>query len=292
MNPAASAAPDFTPPAVFITGASSGIGAALARQYAAQGAVVGLVGRRLAALQAVVAEMAQPVKGEHRCYAVDVCDFAAVKNAAEDFITRYGAPDVVIAAAGISQGTWTEYAEDLPHFRAVFETNVLAMPNTFHPFIAPMKTRGRGTLVGIASVAGIRGLPGSEAYCASKAAVISYCESLRGELRASGVRVLTIAPGYVATPLTAHNPYKMPFLMQPDDFAAHAVRAIARQTSYTVIPWQMGVVAKLLRLLPNFLFDRLFANKQYKPRATDNPSAPNDGDAPTQTLSHPAEPAT
>ena len=92
---------------------------------------------------------------------------------------------------------------------------------------------------------------------------------MRGELRKTGVKVLTISPGYVATPLTAANPYQMPFLMQPEDFAKRAVRAIARQTTYTVIPWQMGIVAKLMRMLPNAWFDALFANKKHKPRVNE-----------------------
>lgn len=255
---------------VFITGASSGIGLALAREYAQQGAVVGLLGRRADVLERVRASL--PNAQNHETYAVDVCVEADLHAAARDFISKHGAPDIVIAAAGISAGTWTEYYEDLAQIRRIFETNVLAMASTFHPFIAPMKARGQGTLVGIASVAGIRGLVGSEAYCASKAAVISYCESLRGELRKTGVSVLTISPGYVATPLTAKNPYQMPFLLQPEQFASRAVQAIARKTTYTVIPWQMGVVAKLMRMLPNAWFDALFANKKHKPRVTD----PND----------------
>src|SRR5690606_28964863 len=111
----------------------------------------------------------------------------------------------------------------------------------------PMRQRGSGRLVGIASVAGIRGLPGHGGYCASKAAVISYCESLRGELRGTGVRVVTISPGYVDTPLTRQNRYPMPFLMTPEAFADRAFHTIAAGTSYRVIPWQMGVLAKLMR---------------------------------------------
>jgi short-subunit dehydrogenase len=154
--------------------------------------------------------------------------------------------------------------------RQVMDTNVLGMAATFHPFIQGMQTRGSGQLVGIASVAGIRGLPGHAAYCASKAATISYCESLRGELRASGVQVITIAPGYVATPLTARNRYPMPFLMKADDFACQAVKTISRGTSYRVIPWPMGVVAKLLRLLPNALFDRVLQGQPRKHRHSDH----------------------
>ena len=120
--------------------------------------------------------------------------------------------------------------------------------------------------MGIASVAGVRGLPGHAAYCASKAAAIACCESLRGELRGSGVRVTAIAPGYVATPLTARNRYRMPFLMQPDAFARQTLRAIDAGVSYRVIPWPMAVVAALLRLLPDAVFDRLLRGRPRKHR--------------------------
>jgi short-subunit dehydrogenase len=250
---------------VFITGASSGIGAALATEYARGGATLGLVARRHEAL----GQLAATLPGTHHLYAVDVTDkdaLIAAAHAFEQATAARGGTDVVIANAGISAGVLTEHYEDLDELRRIYETNVFALAYTFHPFIAPMRARRRGTLVGIASVAGIRGLPGTEAYCASKSAAITYLESLRVGLRGSGVKVVTISPGFIRTPLTASNPYPMPFLTEPQVFAARAAAAIARQTSYTVIPWQMGVVAKLLRLLPNALFDRAFAGRKRKPR--------------------------
>ena len=250
---------------VFITGASSGIGAALARHYAARGAVLGLVARRRDALAALVASL----PGEHAIYIVDVADGAALQAAAADFVARFGLPDVVIANAGVSVGTLTEEADDLPAFERVMRTNVLGMVATFQPFAAPMRARGSGRLVGIASVAGIRGLPGAGAYSASKAAAIAYLESLRVELHGSGVRVVTIAPGYIETPMTAVNRYPMPFMLPVDEAARRFVGAIDAGTTYTVIPWQMGVVARLLRLLPNAVFDRIFARAGRKPRGLD-----------------------
>lgn len=247
---------------VFLTGASSGIGAALAAEFARRGATLGLVARRREALEEIVARS----PGRHHVYAVDVTDKDALLAAARAFDDATGGADVVVANAGISIGVLTEHYEDLDAFGEVFATNVLAMAYTFHPFIARMRARGRGTLVGIGSVAGVRGLPGSEAYCASKAAVASYCESLRVELKRSGVKVVTIAPGFVRTPLTSKNPYRMPFLMEPADFARQAVEAMLAGVAYRVIPWQMGIVARILRLLPNALFDRAFGNRPYKPR--------------------------
>jgi short-subunit dehydrogenase len=247
---------------VFLTGASSGIGAAMAAEFARRGATLGLVARRREALDAIAAT----TPGRHRRYAADVTDKDAVIAAARDFDDATGGADIVIANAGISIGVLTEYYEDLGAFGDVFRTNVLAMAYTFHPFIGSMRVRGRGTLVGIGSVAGIRGLPGHGAYCASKAAVISYCETLRGELRDAGVKVVTIAPGYVATPLTAKNRYSMPFLMQPEAFADKSFATITAGVSYRVIPWQMGLVAKLMRLLPDAVFDRVLAGRPRKHR--------------------------
>jgi short-subunit dehydrogenase len=250
---------------VFITGASSGIGAALAREYAAQGASLGLVARRRDVLAALMAQLPNPER--HSVYALDVTDHAALATAAQAFIARHGGADVVIASAGVSGGTLTEHAADQQAFDTILSTNVNATVATFAPFIACMKSQATPRrLVGIGSVAGIRGLPGAGAYSASKAAVLCYCESLRVELRACGIKVVTIAPGYIATPMTEENAYPMPFLMPVARFAEAAVRAIARGDSYRVIPWQMGVVAKLLRMLPNWLYDLAFARAPHKAR--------------------------
>lgn len=249
---------------VFLTGASSGIGAAMAREFARRGARLGLVARRADALRQLAAE----TPGRCDIYPLDVTDHVALIAAAQDFETRCGGTDIVVANAGISTGILTEHQEDLAGFERVIATNLIAAAATFHPFIAPMRARRSGTLVGIASVAGIRGLPGSEAYCPSKAALINYCESLRVGLYKTGVRVVTIAPGFVRTPMTAANPYRMPFLMEPDDFARKAVDAIVRQTSYIVIPWQVAILARLLRALPNAIYDRLLAGRARKPRST------------------------
>jgi short-subunit dehydrogenase len=199
-------------------------------------------------------------------YPADVAQIDSIVGAGRACLAQQGVPDVVIANAGISIGVDSAQREDLEVIARTYATNNIGLAATFHPFIAPMRARGSGTLVGIASVAGIRGLPGHGAYCASKAAVISYCETLRGELRGSGVRVVTIAPGYVDTPLTQQNRYGMPFLMKAGDFAEAAFRTITAGRSFRVIPWQMGVVAKLLRVLPDALFDRVLAGRPRKHR--------------------------
>lgn len=251
---------------IFITGASSGLGRALAHAYAKVGATLGLVGRQEDALRALEAEL----PGKHKIYVLDVADRTALHAAAYDFQTL-GPTDIVLACAGISVGTVTEYLEDFDTFKRVYETNVFGLVATFEPFIACMKKQGKGTLVGISSVAGVRGLPGASAYCSSKSAVRTYCESLRVDLYGTGVNVVTIAPGFIDTPMTKVNPYKMPFLMPVDDFAKEAVKVIAKGTSYKVIPWQMGVVAKLLRLVPNSLYDYFVSKRGRKPRAHEMP---------------------
>jgi short-subunit dehydrogenase len=254
-------------PLVFITGASSGIGQALAARFHRAGYRLALVARRAAELQAWVDRQGFDAAGV-AVYAADVRDGDAIVGAGRACIAAQGVPDVVIAAAGVSIGFDTAEFADLEVMRTVFETNNLGTAATFHPFVAPMAARRSGTLVGIASVSGIRGLPGHGAYSASKAAVISYCESLRVELRGQGVKVVTIGPGYIDTPLTRGNPYGMPFLMPVDAFADQAFRTIQAGTSYRVIPWQMGVLAKLLRVLPNALYDRLVSGRGRKPRQT------------------------
>lgn len=203
-------------------------------------------------------------------YPLDVTDAPALAAAGTDFIARCGVPDIVIANAGISVGTLTEELEDLPAFRSVFDTNVMGMVHAFQPFVAAMKQAGSGRLVGVASVAGLRGLPGAGAYSASKAAAIAYLESLRVELRGSGVKVVTLAPGYIDTPMTEKNPYPMPFLMPVDRAVLSMARHIERGTRFAVMPWQMGVVARLLRFLPDPLFDALFAHAGRKPRRPAN----------------------
>ena len=253
-------------PLVFITGASSGLGQSLAARFYAAGYRLALVARRADAIEQW-AHAAQLDPQRYRVYCADVADLEGMATLGAQCIANQGLPDVVIANAGISIGMDTAIRSDLAVMQRVFATNNLGLAATFHPFVRAMAQRGSGRLVGIASVAGIRGLPGHGAYCASKAGVIAYCESLRGELRATGVRVVTLSPGYIDTPLTQKNAYRMPFLMHPDDFADAAFKAIAAGDSYRVIPWQMAWAARLLRALPNAVFDRAVAGRPRKNRA-------------------------
>ena len=252
-------------PLAFITGASSGIGQALALRYHQAGYALALVARRTDEIERWRAEQGLDT-ARVVVYGADVAEPDSIIAAGQQCLERQGLPDVVIANAGISVGVDTAERDDLAVFARILAVNNLGMAATFHPFVGPMRARRSGTLVGIASVAGIRGLPGHGGYCASKAGVISYCESLRGELRPFGVKVVTITPGYIDTPLTRRNRYGMPFLMTAERFADKAHAAIAAGASYRVIPWQMGVVAKLMRALPNAWFDRLLVGRARKPR--------------------------
>ena len=252
-------------PLAFITGASSGIGQALALRFHQAGWRLALVARRTDELrQWALAQGLDAARFE--VYAADVRDVPGITAAGRACIQRQGLPAVVIANAGISVGIDSADLADLDVLRATFETNNLGMAATFQPFVEAMRQQRQGTLVGIASVAGIRGLPGHGAYCASKAAVISYCESLRGECRPFGVKVVTLLPGYIDTPLTQRNRYKKPFLLSAPAFADRAFRSILAGHRFRVIPWQMGVVAAVMRVLPDAVFDRLFAGRPRKRR--------------------------
>jgi short-subunit dehydrogenase len=254
---------------VFITGASSGIGQALAWQFYREGYSLALVARRTAQIQSWV-EQRHISAARFQIYSADVSIADSIVAAGQECLGHQGLPDVVIACAGISFGVDTAERQDIDVIARTFAVNNTGTAATFHPFARPMIKRGSGALVGISSVNGIRGFPGHGANCPSKAAMISYCECLRGELRGTGVKVVTLCPGYIDTPLTQRNTYSMPFLMQADQFAVKAFRAIEAGVSYSVIPWQMGVLAKVLRLLPNSWFDKAFAGRPRKPRSTAN----------------------
>ncbi|TAN50849.1 MAG: SDR family oxidoreductase [Betaproteobacteria bacterium] len=245
-----------------MSGASSGIGEALARHYARDGVALGLAARRQDALDALAATL----PGERAVYPLDVTDTAALERAARDFMARFGAPQLVIANAGVSVGTHGDDPRDIAKLRRLLEVNVTGLAATLAAFAPAMRAARSGTLCGIASVAGFRGLPGSGAYSASKAAAIAWLESLRMELRRSGVAVVTICPGFVDTPMTRVNRYRMPFRLPAAEFARRAARAIEARRPFAVIPWQMGIVGRVLRVLPAPLYDRLFARAGRKRR--------------------------
>jgi short-subunit dehydrogenase len=247
---------------IFITGASTGIGEALARHYAGPDTEIGLFARRSDLLD----KLADSLPGRSAVYAADITDVPAISAAARDFLARFGTPDLVIANAGISVGTHGDEIQDVDKLRRVLDVNVAGLAATMAAFAPAMRTAGAGTLCGIASVAGFRGLPGAGAYSTSKAAAISWLESLRAELHGSGVSVVTICPGYIDTPMTQVNKYRMPFIISAEDAARRFAGAIAAKRRLTVIPWQMALVSLLMRAMPGWLYDRIMARAPRKPR--------------------------
>ena len=242
---------------VVISGASSGIGEALARYYAAGDSVLALISRR---------PYPGKLPGTVVQYPIDVADAAAVRSAADAFMASHGVPDLVIANAGVSTGTHGDEFEDVAKLRRVLDVNVAGMAATLAAFAPAMRRARRGTLVCVASVAGFRGIPGSGAYSASKAAAIKWTESLRAELHGSGVAVVCVCPGYIDTPMTQVNRFRMPFLLPADEFARRMAKAVAAKRRLAVIPWQMAIVSLLLRALPGFLYDRMAARAPRKPK--------------------------
>jgi NAD(P)-dependent dehydrogenase (short-subunit alcohol dehydrogenase family) len=256
-----------------ITGACGGLGRALAAEALARGAKVALVGLDVDALDALAAS------APARCavYTPDVSDVAAMQAMAQDWMARFGAPDAVIANAGVAGGYDTAEAADLAVFRRILEINLLGVATTFQPFVAPMRDRGLGVLAGIASLAGRRGLPGNGAYCASKGGLIRYLESLRAELRPSGVRVCTVSPGYLRTRLTAGNRFAMPGLMAPEEAAKAILHALSLGREQLVLPRRLGWLASALGCLPAAWHDALLLRQPRKPRAGESGATPIPG---------------
>lgn len=259
---------------IVISGASSGIGRALAEQYAkhhpGKKTILAIIARRSEHLQSLADLLQADYHVQCVCYSSDVRDATALAEIGGNFIQRFGAPNLVIANAGVSRGTLIEHEEDISAFQTIMDINVMGMVHTFQPFITAMKqASSQGALcqlVGVASVAGIRGLPGAGAYCASKAAAICYLESLRIEMQPYNIFVTTIAPGYVRTPMTEVNAFHMPFLMAPEVFAQKFAKLVARKTRFAVIPWPMAIMVRLMRLIPTWAWDWATRNAPTKQR--------------------------
>ncbi len=247
---------------VVVTGACGGFGQALVRALLNQGACVALVGLQRPALEALAA------LSPYRCavYTPDVSDTVAMQACAADWVKRFGTPDLVIANAGVAGGFDTAQADDLAVMRRMLEINILGAATTFQPFVAAMRAQGHGALVGIGSLAGWRGMPGNGAYCASKGGLMRYLESLRAELRGSGVTVHTVSPGYLRTALTAGNRFAMPGLMEPDVAATALLRGVAHGREHIVLPRRIGWLSRLLGFLPPKLHDRILLSQPRKPR--------------------------
>jgi short-subunit dehydrogenase len=256
------------PKNIAITGASSGIGAALARHYAASGVTLYLHGRNAQNLAKTALECEQ--KGA-KCHA-HIGDITDKTDVSEWLIKadKNTPLDLVIANAGISAGIGGG-GETVEQTRAIFATNIDGVVNTIHPLIPNMVTRKRGQLAIVSSLAGIRGLASSPAYSASKAAVRVLGEGLRGWLKPHGVEVNVICPGFIRTPLTDVNPYKMPFLMEPDYAARIIAEGLAKNKARIAFPWQLYLPLLLATLLPLKIIDPLIARLPGKPSTSSRP---------------------
>ncbi|MGH9941405.1 MAG: SDR family NAD(P)-dependent oxidoreductase [Pyrinomonadaceae bacterium] len=253
---------DWTKRVVLITGASSGIGRALALELARRGAKLGLMARRAGALRELVAEV-ESAGGHALALPVDVRDADAMRAAVVRAETEFGRIDVLIANAGIGEPTLAASLDPLM-VAEIMAVNVNGAVNAVAAVLPGMLGRGAGQLVAISSIAAYRGLPGSGAYCASKAALSSFFESLRAELQGTGVSVTTIHPGFVDTPMTRGRGQQMPFLQTAEQAAQLILRAVeARRRTYA-FPWQLATIGRLIRFFPDALYDRLMRRAAYR----------------------------
>ena len=248
---------------VFLTGASSGIGEALALEMAKRGTIVGLLARREELLQEIVQKI--EIKGGiARYFACDISDEIAVSDAAESLRKEFGKIDILIANAGI--GGNAKNAKNLTpaDFRRVIDTNLNGAVNAVSAVLPKMVENGSGQLVAISSLAGFRGLPKSAAYCASKAGMTSYFESVRLDVQHKGVSVTIIQPGFIKTPLTSGREAKMPFLMELKDAIPYFLRAIEKKKKFAAFPWQLATLVRAGKVFPAWLYDKIAGKAKYR----------------------------
>jgi short-subunit dehydrogenase len=247
---------------VMITGASSGIGRGLALEIAARGARLGLLARREDALCDLVAEI-KARNGTALAVAADVRDSKAVRAAADRLRAELGPIDVMIANAGI--GTTKPAAQlDPEQVAEVIDINVLGAVNSVAAVVPEMVERGSGQLVAMSSLAGYRGVAKSAAYCASKAALSSFFESLRIDLRNTGVTVTILHPGFIKTPLTAGRAAKMPYLMELDYAVKKIVTAIEKGKKSYAFPWQLATIVRAGMIMPIAMYDWIAARSSFR----------------------------
>ncbi|OPY79186.1 MAG: Fatty acyl-CoA reductase [Syntrophorhabdus sp. PtaU1.Bin153] len=255
---------------IWITGASSGIGAALSQHYAGSGKVLGLTARDQNGLETVAA--ACRAKGATvYSYQADVTDAHALRACSLDFLSKVGQVDLVIANAGIRVEEDDDY-QNLQIQEETMKTNFLGVVHTLSPFILAAKKNRRGHLAVVSSISAFRGTPNSGVYSASKAALNLWTESLRLRLKPYGVNVTTLCVGFVDTPMTATLPFWMPGLLSPEQAAKNIAAAISRGKRLVTIPWQSKIIWNLLRVLPGSIYDQLIlflARKRVGPAQTD-----------------------
>jgi short-subunit dehydrogenase len=243
---------------IIITGASSGIGAALARECARRGAHVGMLARRENELLALVRELRGNFPGEIFAYQVaDVGEESDLQIGMDSLIRQLDGLDIAVANSGRGKSLSSFSSHQWENARETLRVNLLGAIHTLE--IAKdyfVKQRRGGKLVGISSIAAVRGFPRSSAYCASKAGLSSYMEGMRGELSTAGIEVLSIQPGFIRTSMTSGNK-TMPFLMEVDESARRIANAMESGKSRYIFPFPMRIIFTLLKHMPDVLYDRL-----------------------------------
>ncbi|HEU4711041.1 MAG TPA: SDR family NAD(P)-dependent oxidoreductase [Pyrinomonadaceae bacterium] len=252
----------WTDKVVMITGASSGIGKGLALDLVARGARLGLLARRENLLEEIV-NATRLRGGKALAVAADVRDADAMRSAADRVKAQLGPIDILIANAGVGTSNHISQLDPI-HAANVISINVLGAANSVAAVVPQMIERGTGQLVAISSLAAYRGLPKSAAYCASKAAMSAYFESVRIDLRGTGVRVTIIHPGFIKTPLTAGRDAKMPYLMELDDAIPKIVSAIEKGKKSVAFPWQLATVVRAGMLMPTFMYDWIASRNSFR----------------------------
>jgi short-subunit dehydrogenase len=245
----------FRDQVAIITGASSGIGWALARTLAAQGCKVGLVARRREQL-AELAVQIEKTGGTVAFAVADVAERAQTVSAIGDVAARLGPVDLLIANAGIGAPT-TLAPFNVGDIEKMFRVNVLGVVYALEAVLPQMLQRRRGHVAAISSLAAYKGLPGESGYTSSKAAVNVFMDGLRVQLRSQGIAVTTICPGFVKTPMTEVNEFKMPWLLTADEAAQRIVRALERKRKVYNFPWQMALFLRCARWAPDWLVERM-----------------------------------
>ncbi|HEY2865892.1 MAG TPA: SDR family NAD(P)-dependent oxidoreductase [Pyrinomonadaceae bacterium] len=248
---------------VFLTGASSGIGEGLALAMAKRGAVVGLVARREDMLRNL-AERCERAGGVARAYPADVTDESALAEAVGRLVSEFSAIDILIANAGIGGGDDRTRKYHPEAVKKVIDVNLMGAVNAVHAAVPKMLDQGHGHLVAISSLAGIRGLPNSAAYSASKAGMIAFFESVRLDIQHKGVSVTIIQPGFIKTPLTAGREAKMPYLMDLDDAIPLFLKAIEKKKKFAAFPWQLATIVRAGKLMPAWMYDRIAGRARFR----------------------------
>lgn len=254
---------DWKNKTVFLTGASSGIGEALAIAFAKKGAILGLVARRKELL-AELAAKCEAAGGKARIFPCDVADSDGVHAAADNLRAEFGNIDIMIANAGIGGNDEVTRSGEPAAVKKVIDVNLIGAVNSVHAVLPQMLERGSGHLVAVSSLAGMRGLPKSAAYSASKAGMTAFFESTRLDVQSKGIDVTIIQPGFILTPLTAARASKMPFLMELDDAIPLFIRAIERKKTFAAFPWQLATIVRAGKMFPTWIYDRVAGRTRYR----------------------------